>query len=185
MTKGHTRQFIKSNYSSKPEVQVRELPPKVNTLANGFQILCPFCDPPHPIMVGQDSACGTTMKVTAVQTIYPARTTKKHNLVCIKCSKGGGEMVKFNNSFVHAADCAPGTKLITVPPEFSKLAKLIYHLPAWLRKQVEKLTGFAKEVKEVDAEGKETGVILGYFFYSPDPPPQVIPERPSGTGQSA
>jgi hypothetical protein len=174
VTKGHTKQFIKRNYSSKPEVQIRELPPKVNMLKEGAQILCPFCDPPHPIMVGQDSACGTTMKVSAVQTIYPARTTKKHNLICIKCSKGGGEMVKFNNSFVHAADCAPGTKLITVPPEFSRLAKFIYHLPKWIRTQIEKVTGFAKEVKEVSAEGKETGKILGYFFYSPDPPPSAV-----------
>lgn len=143
-------------------------------LKAGTQILCPFCAPPHPIMVGQDSACGTTMKVTAVQTIYPARTTKKHNLVCIKCGKGGGEMVKFNSSFVHAADCTPGTRLITVPPEFSRVAKFIYHLPAWLRKQIEKVTGFAKEVKEVDAGGQETGKVLGYFFYSPDPPPPQI-----------
>lgn len=158
-------------------MQVRELPPKVNMVEHGVQILCPFCDPPHPIMVGQDSACGTTMKVTAVQTIYPARTTKKHNLVCIKCGKGNGEMVKFNKTFVHAFDCTPGTKLITVPPEFSKLAKFIFQLPAWLRKQVEKITGFAKEVKEVDAQGTDTGKILGYFFYSPDPPP-------SGTRQS-
>ena len=149
-------------------MQVRELPPKINMLKDGVQILCPFCPVPHPILVGQDSACGTTMKVTAVQTIYPARTTKKHNLICIKCKKGGGEMVKFNQSYVHAVECAPDTKLITVPPKFSLAAQIVYQAPPWMKNRIAKIVGYPKEVREVTAEGKDTGKTLGYFFFKPE-----------------
>jgi len=163
--KGHSRTFSKTNFKSKPEVKVRELPPRIKVMDDGVQISCPFCEIPHPIQVNQDSACGTSMRVTAVQTIYPARTVHKHNLICIKCKKSDGEMVSFNNGFVHLSDCSPGTKLIVNQPIYSKWAELVYRMPPRLRKLIERNTGSAKEVKEIDAQGIDTGKVLGYFFF--------------------
>lgn len=156
---------MSKHHGERPPLKIRELPPKVNMLENGAEVLCPFCEIPHPIMVGQDAACGTTMKVTAVQTVYPSRTVNKHGLICLKCGKGGGEMVKFNNGVIHLTDCTPGVKLMAMPPRYSSLASIVYRLPVWARKPVEFRTGLAKQVKEIDAAGKETGRILGYFFF--------------------
>lgn len=158
--------FVKNTQAtSKPEVHVRESPPRVKELPSGVQVLCPFCDIPHPIMVGQDSPCGTTLKVTAVQTLLPARTTKKHGLKCMKCGQTGGEMIPLSGGFVHIADCAPGTRLLASPPPFSRWAQLVHKFPKQLKTIIEKRTGFAKEVKEVTPEGAETGRVLGYFFF--------------------
>jgi hypothetical protein len=160
------RSFSKNTQGlAKPEVQVREAPPRVKELPTGMQILCPFCELPHPIQLGQDSPCGTTMKVTAIQTIFPARTAKKHGLKCMKCAQTGGEMIRFQGGFVHLADCTPGTKLLATPPPFSRWAALIYKFPRQIRPIIEKRTGFAKQVKEVNPDGVETGRVLGYFFF--------------------
>lgn len=153
--------------SNRPAVTVRELPPRVIEKKDEVQILCPFCEPPHPIAVGRPAACGTTLKVTAVQAVIPARTVNKHNLVCIKCHKSGGQMIQFNQGYIHLHECTPGTKLLTEAPQFSKLARTIFHLPAPLRGVLEKRLGKAKEIKEVDPQGNDTGKVLGYFFYRP------------------
>ena len=188
MSKGHTRTFVKKHLpattqagvNSRPEVRVRELPPKFDKDGKDAVILCPFCDIPHPISIGKDSPCGTNLRLTAVQTIFPARTVKKLKLVCMKCHQSdlpgqtGGDMIQFNNAFVHLidlsagsaqADCAPGTKLIAVPPKFSKVAQVVHNLPLPIRRAVERRMGYAKPVTEVDPEGNETGKTLGYFFY--------------------
>lgn len=146
------------------DVKVRELPPKVRETPAGVEVLCPFCDPPHPILPNVDSACGTTLKVTAVQTVLTAHGSRQQGIKCIKCHQTGGEMVRFNNSFVHLVDCMPGVKLLTTPPKFDKWAGRVLHLPKWLRKPIEKSTGAAQAVKEIDQDGKETGKTLGYFF---------------------
>lgn len=173
MSKGHTRNFVKKQVSSRPEVRIRELPPKFDQNGKDAIILCPFCDIPHPISIGKDSPCGTNLRLTAVQTIFPARTVKKLKLVCMKCHQSTGEMIQFNNAFVHLIDCAPGTKLIAVPPKFSKVAQVVHSLPLPLRRAVERRTGYAKPVTEVDPEGKDTGKTLGYFFYKPQVPRQA------------
>ena len=74
-------------------------------------------------------------------------------------------MVKYRNGFVHLDDCAPGKKLLTDIPPFSNVAKVIYKLPAKLRSFIEKHMGATKELQEIDAEGKYTGKVLGYFFW--------------------
>jgi hypothetical protein len=38
---------------------------------------------------------------------------------------------------------------------------------------VERRTGYAKPVTEVDPDGKDTGKTLGYFFYKPQVPRQA------------
>jgi len=146
---------------------VRQLPPRTVEKKDEVQILCPFCIPSHPIAVGRESPCGTVLQVVAVQTIIPSRTVTKHKLVCVKCKKSGGQMVKYHQGYVHLHECTPNTKLITEPPEFSKLAGFVYGLPERLRGRLEKRMGLAKQVKEVDPQGNDTGKVLGYFFYRP------------------
>lgn len=165
MAKNH-QTFVKRTASlAKPETTFRELPPKIDTTKKDVVIQCPFCKVPHPISIGQQSPCGTTLRVTAVQTLLPARTVKKHGLRCIKCHEGGGEMVPFNNGYVHVADCLPGTKLLAVPPKFSSLARLVFLMPKGIRAHVERLSGRAQVAREVDPDGNDTGRTLGYFFY--------------------
>lgn len=149
----------------RPPVTIRELPPKLLQSKEGLQILCPFCNPPHPILPGQESTCGTTLKVTATQTVIPARTARDKGLICIKCHKTGkGEMVRYMNGFIHLVDCAPETRLLAEPPKFDNMAGYVYKLPERLRALVEKRTGKVQRVDEIDAEGRETGKTLGYFF---------------------
>ena len=150
----------------KPETVTRESAPRVvEDKKLGAKILCPFCEIPHPIEVGKDSACGTTLVIRAVQTQYPTRTVNKHKLICVKCHKGGGEMIRFNNGFVHLHDCSPNTKLMAAPPEFSPWAAAVYQMPKLVREPLEKIYGYAKQVKEIDPQGAETGKVLGYFFF--------------------
>ena len=66
MSKGHTRNFVKKQVNSRPEVRVRELPPKFDQNGKDAVILCPFCGIPHPISIGKDSPCGTNLRLTAV-----------------------------------------------------------------------------------------------------------------------
>ena len=118
----------------KPELKTREALPRVKNEGKGVLLMCPFCEIPHPVSVGQDSACGTTLRVTAVQTIVPARTVHKRSLQCFKCGKSGGEMVPFNQGFIHLIDCVPGTKVMAEPPaRFSRWAQMVSGLPAGMR----------------------------------------------------
>ena len=158
--------MAKQHPSYRPEIKTREAPPKVKENGKEVLILCPFCPIPHPVAVGRASACGTQLRVTALQTIIPARTVHKKKLVCFKCNKGGGEMVFFNNGHLHLHDCKPDTPLLADPPKnFSRLAKFVYHLPTSLRKMIEKRAGLVKRVDEIDPQGTETGRTLGYIFY--------------------
>jgi hypothetical protein len=63
-------------------------------------------------------------------------------------------------------DCKPETKLMPqAPAHFSRWAKMVYGLPAWMRTRIEKTTGAAKRIDEIDPQGKETGKTLGFIFY--------------------
>lgn len=158
--------MAKHSTGLKPEFKVREALPRVRDEKGGVLLECPFCEIPHTVGVGQDSACGTTLRVTAVQTIVPTRTVHKRGLKCFKCGKGGGEMVPFNQGFIHLIDCVPVTKLMAQPPkEFSRWAGMVYQFPEFLRKRVERVTGAVKRVDEIDPQGRETGKTLGYIFY--------------------
>lgn len=149
----------------KPDVKTRELPPRLVEKKGEVQILCPFCEPPHPIAVGRDAACGTSVRVTAVQVIVPTRTVNRMGLKCLKCKQGGGEMVQYHGGYVHLHECTPGMKLMTEPPEFSRFAAWVYGLPEFARGPLEKRLGKAKQVREVNPQGADTGKVLGYFFY--------------------
>lgn len=158
----------------KPDVKVREAEPRVGNEKQDAQILCPFCTPPHPIAIGQMAACGTSLMIKAVQVIYPSRTVNKRNLICLKCKKGGGEMVQFNLGYVHLHECTPGTKLLAEQPEYSRWARIVYGMPAWMKAPIEARKGKARQIKEVTPEGKDTGQVLGYFFYRDTGGPHAI-----------
>lgn len=149
----------------KSDVKTRELPPKVVKTKKGVMIQCPFCNPPHAILPGVESQCGTTLKVTAVQKYLNSHATRHNQLHCLKCGQVGGEMVRYRNGFVHMQECAPETKLMTEIPPLSNAARLVYKLPPKLRALIEKRTGEVKELQEIDKEGKPTGVVLGHFFW--------------------
>lgn len=151
--------------AKRKDIKVREMPPKVEAGKKGVMVQCPFCLPTHAILPGIASPCGTTLKVMAIQPYLSSHTTRHENIHCLKCGQIGGEMIKYRNGYVHMTECSPGTKLLTEIPPLSKVAKIIYKLPKKLRTFFEDHMGAIKELQEIDAEGKSTGKILGYFFW--------------------
>lgn len=73
-------------------------------------------------------------------------------------------MIRFNNQYVHLAECNPSVKLLAQAPTFSRAAQILWGAPRWLSALTEKWLGRVQEVKEIDSEGQETGKTLGYFF---------------------
>jgi hypothetical protein len=152
------------NYS--PSLRTRELPPIPQRSKNGVALLCPFCQPTHPLIPGKANNCGTEIRVTAVQTVISARTVRQEGLTCVKCrKKGEGEMVRYMNGYIHVKECAPDVKLLREIPKYSKTAKFVYRLPEKLRDLVERRTGIVQMVHELTPEGEETGMVQGYFFH--------------------
>lgn len=149
---------------NRPPYTERVATPKVQKDPAGNAILlCPFCNPSHPLEAGSASACGTILQVRAVQIVYEAKFNK--NMVCVKCQKGGGKLVHFNNAFVHSHDCMPGVATFVDAPKFSKMAEIVFNLPQWIKPTFEKYLGEAKPVEEVTETGARTGKTLGHFFW--------------------
>lgn len=147
------------------DIRRREAVPLVKQTKQGPQLMCPYCVPSHPIAINVDSPCGTTIKVTALQTIVPSRISRMAGLTCIKCHKvGHGDMVPYHQGFVHVEDCTPGIKLMTLPPKISRMAGLVAKLPEKIRTMIEKRTGKTQSVELIDPIGKEIGKTLGYVF---------------------
>lgn len=149
----------------RPSVQTRESPPIAVQTKNGIELRCPFCPDHHPLLAGKASTCGTRIEVTAVQEVISARLSKSQNLTCLKCHKGGGEMVHFHDGFIHLVDCAPDIRLLQEHPRYSLLAKLVFNLHPRIRGMVERATGRAEKVLEKDRDGNVTGKVFGYFFW--------------------
>lgn len=147
------------------DVKTRELPPKVEATKKGVLVQCPFCSPTHVILPGVQSQCGTTLRVTAVQNIFTAHATRHNDIKCLKCGETGKEMVKYRSGYVCVEECKPDTKLMAEIPPLSKIAQIVFKLPAGVRKIIEKRTGVVKQLQEIDVEGKPTGVIVGHFFW--------------------
>ena len=147
--------------TTQPAFRVREAEPKVT---KDMKIMCPFCALPHPLVAGEVAPCGTYIKVSAVQRIYRAKF--KPDMVCAKCGKGDGEMVHFQNAFIHVENCMPGVAVMNERPKFSRFASFVFNMKDGILKTlIEKQTGVARSVEEVEPSGKRTGVTLGYFFY--------------------
>lgn len=153
--------------SFRPAAVTRERAPLFRAVDGHVQILCPWCEPPHPIYPDRPAPCGAVLKVSASQTVYPARTMRKAEVVCIRCGKPGGEMVAYGKGFVHTVDCNPARRLLAYSPVYSEWARRVYNMPVRLRGLIQKFTGVIIEVNEVDKDGQETGRILGYYFGAP------------------
>jgi hypothetical protein len=148
--------------SFKPPVSQRTGTPGLTKGEGGRNvILCPFCKPAHELRPGFVEPCGTTLQINAVQQVVKA---KYSGLVCVKCGKGGGDMVRYMNAHIHTHDCSPEVMTMTEPPKFSRLAMIIYKLPKRAKKFFEKFTGQVMPVDEVKPDGTRTGVTLGWFF---------------------
>lgn len=147
------------------DIKTRELPPNVEKKNKGVEVQCPFCQPTHAILPGVISPCGTTLRVTAVQEVFSIHYTRHNDIHCLKCSQSGKEMVRYRSGYICLKECSPGTKLMTEIPPLSKRAKFIFNLPVKIRNIIEKRTGVAKELHEIDKDGKDTGVVLGHFFW--------------------
>ena len=149
----------------KSRVSTRERAPLLSKDDKGnVLLLCPFCTPPHPINPDSSSLCGTILQVRALQTVYRA---KKYDpkAVCVKCGKGGGEMVVFQGALIHTHDCTPGVVALSTPPKYSSLAKITYKLKeGGIKNFIQKIYGNAMAVEEVMPNGEKTGVIFGFFF---------------------
>lgn len=148
-------------------VQTREkMPIPFPVKGGGVELHCPFCPDHHALSPDKESPCGTKIEVKAVQKVIPRTMADREKLVCIKCHKvGGGEMVQYRKSFIHLVDCNPETKLLQDVPKFNKLAGIVYRLPARFRGLVERYTGRADQVLEIDENGVKTGKVLGFFFW--------------------
>lgn len=155
-----------SSRNTKPPFRLREDMPRMTQTKEGAVIWCPFCVPSHSLTPGQPALCGTQLKLTAVQTVIPARVVRLQKLTCLKCHQSGeGEMVPYMNGYIHLEDCAPETNLLKSQPDFQRTADWAFHLPKSLRTQFCKLIDrWPQEVREIDATGKETGKIIGYFW---------------------
>jgi len=153
------------NTRIKSETRFREAYPRVNETRQGVQLLCPFCIPSHPIVPNQPNACGTTLKVTAVQMVFTKEAVKAKGLICSKCRQGGGEMIQYMNVYAHLPDCKPDTILLPLLPEFNWFAGIVFRLKdGKIKKSLEQRFGLAQAVMDIDKEGKQTGKVLGYFF---------------------
>ena len=154
---------MKQSHTKSPVTRRSSLP-LVETIKGGKVLMCPFCKPSHPVVPFQQAQCGTMIEVQAVQEVYRAKFDKR--IKCAKCGQGGGEMVRWQNAFLHVIDCAPEIRTMAEPPKYSKLAGVVYNMQAsWIKSQLEKFTGKAVPVDEVTPDGQKTGVVLGHFFY--------------------
>jgi hypothetical protein len=78
-------------------------------------------------------------------------------------------MVHYRNGYIHLTNCSPQVKFLQDVPKFSPVAKVIFSLPPKVRGLIERLTGRADQVLEIDEHGEKTGKTLGYFFYQRKP----------------
>lgn len=147
----------------KPPYSLRHETPNMKVENGKAVILCPFCNPSHELSLREPAACGTILEVRASQLVHNAFMNKE--MVCIKCKKGVGKMVQYNDAFVHVPDCNPDILLFSDPTKFSRMAKLVFHAPAWLRVRLEKRFGQARVVDQVTPGGVSTGKVSGYYFH--------------------
>jgi len=163
-TKQHPPKFKLPNPVEAP-TRVREMAPVLREDGKTAQVLCPYCKPSHLLIPGQPSLCGTSIKITAVQTIYTGRFIAENGILCAKCRQGGGEMVAYRNVYTHIPDCKPDTFLLPELPKFQPFAGVVFRMKdGKVKEAIERRLGLAQIVKETNSEGQPTGKVLGYFF---------------------
>lgn len=147
----------------RPAVTQRTEAPQVTRDKKGnLVLLCPHCKPTHPLNLQRPSPCGTIVEFKATQPIFQARFN--NSMICAKCKKGGGQMVHYQNAYIHVHDCTPGVVTMTNPPETSLMAKLAFKNK--LVRNLFKKIGEPMPIEEITPDGNRTGNIMGYFFYN-------------------
>lgn len=138
-----------NNHLKPPKPYFRNAPPKMGKFSGKSMVMCPFCDPPHPLSNIELSPCGTILQVQAVQAVF-------RNQKCALCGKISGEQIMVGNKYVHTHDCKPGQKMFAIPPKKSVLASLFWRFPDWAQLIVAKK--FGKVVLELkDSDQKVVG----------------------------
>lgn len=84
------------HFENKPHVFKRNAVPLTRQIGGKMELMCPFCRPSHPLLVGVVAPCGTQLTVHAEQTIYRAKFDKE--MKCVKCGEGGGRMARIQNA---------------------------------------------------------------------------------------
>lgn len=140
--------------------RTRDQLPRLLTNGKAVKLICPFCKEDHELLPGLESECGTMISVRATQTVFISK-----DLTCVKCGVKGGGFVRFQGGYVHNYDCKPGTHLLSTPPRLNRLAGWVIKWPEGPRHFVERFTGRASALEEIDDKGVKTGVILGHFFF--------------------
>jgi hypothetical protein len=150
---------------TKSKITKRTGVPKIVKDKEGNAILlCPFCVPSHALQPNKPSLCGTMLILTAEQVVVRAKYDK--HFICVKCGKGGGEMVRYQNGLIHTVECAPNKVTMLEPPVYSKFAAFVYGMKnKRIKKFIESVKGQAMPVEEIDQKGVKTGAVLGYFFF--------------------
>lgn len=139
---------IMTRRSNRNRPRIRRKAPRINNVAGGVTIECPYCHPPHQLRVDVPARCGTILELNAVQNLY-------QDVTCALCGKSGGTLLKIGERYRHANECSPGKVIYTVPPKASRGAALFWRLPnflhlAWARR-------FGKKVVELSQDGSVTG----------------------------
>jgi len=111
------------------------------------EIVCPFCFPRHPLVVGQPAKCGTVLELKAVQRLYTA-------VACGKCGKTNGTLVKRGDNYQHAQDCMPGKLLLAEDPVPSRWAAIVYRMPPRLKVWIENRRGSQVATRLQGQDGK-------------------------------
>lgn len=145
----HKPKFTKHTTVKGPKPRIRRAAPKMGNVNGKSVIMCPYCDPPHPLSTTEVSPCGAVLEVQAVQAVF-------RNQRCALCGKTDGEQVKVGNRFIHTHPCTPGKRMFAVTPPKSRLAALVWRFPDWAQLFIAK--NFGKVVLELTtSDGHKDG----------------------------
>lgn len=132
-----------------PKATVRRMAPVMGKEGGKDMVMCPYCDPPHPISTLEVSNCGTMLEINAVQAVFKGQK-------CALCGQTNGQQVMAANKYVHAHECTPGRKVFATPPKKYLSARLMWKLPDFF--QVWVARKFGRVVLELkNGENKVTG----------------------------
>lgn len=145
-----TRHYNQLHDKSIKPFRNRERAPKMSYQGNKMLILCPYCNPPHPIEANRPAPCGTLLRITASQELY-------RNVSCALCKKNDEVLVRVGSLFRHVHECSPGLKLYAIPPKPAFSARLAFLFPKPSHLIFVKL--FGKLPVRLSRDGKVVGFV--------------------------
>ena len=134
-------------HSPKPPKPItRDATPVMGKLGGKDVLMCPYCDPPHPISTQEVSPCGTVLEVRAIQAVFKGQK-------CALCGQTNGHQIMAGSRFVHTPDCTPGKKMYAVAPDKSAWAAVLWRFPDWVQLWVARKFGkVVMELRDKDDE---------------------------------